>query len=437
MKLLVGYDGGAVGPMEIVAGLRGLAEPVFLVPEAFQQDQLGQVVSALAETISFADSAGEGRLTAEELDRIAAAEAIAGALTFSEKMLPAISAVTTRLQLPGHAPETVRPLTDKYAQRCALRDSGVDSIRFLLLENVDALDQQLIESVGFPAILKPVRGSGSRNTYLVTGIDQLTELARALLLPSEPGAEPAERRLLLEQYLTGDSQHRHGDYVSVESLVHQGEAQHLAVTGKFRQLSNFREVGDFWPAMLSPQATADVERLVSAALGALGVRTGFTHTEVKLTSGGPHIIEVNGRLGGDVHALARAAYGIDVVAMAGRNALGLPVELPSRTLSRVFYNVSAIAPLSARRLRVMSGAGAVRRLPTVASYRRYLGAGGSTVGAEAACALDLVTGWATDHEKLPSAIRRVTSELNYEFDWYDGTIVTRNGWQLTLGGEPG
>lgn len=440
MKVLVGYDGGAVGPMEIVASLKGLAEPVFLVPAEVRQARLGQVLSALAETVTFAgaaDAAGDARLEPAELDRVAAIEGLSGALTFSEKLLPALSQVTTRLGMPGHTPDTVRVLTDKHAQRCALRDSGVDAVRFHLLDSLAALDSPAVEEVGFPAILKPVRGRGSRNTYLVADRGQLAELAHRLLAPATPSAAPAEHALLLEEYLSGDPSCPQGDYVSVESVVCDGAVEHLAVTGKFAQLSGFREVGDFWPADMAEPLRERVECLVSGALRVLGVRSGITHTEVKLTPAGPRIIEVNGRMGGEVNDLARAAYDLDLAALATRIALGMPVTLPPRELSAVFYNITAIAPVSAVRLREVQGTRLVRRQPGVLGYRRYLGAGASTHTEEAACMLDLVTGRADSHAELVSTIRTVISRLNYEFEMCDGTISALNGWQLTFGSQPG
>lgn|GEM_PF-1616886 len=437
MKLLVGYDGGSIGPMEIAAGLRGLAEPVFLVPASVRQTKLGQLVGAMAETVSFAgsaDPAGDDLLEPAELDRVAGIQGLSGALTFSEKLLPAISQVTTRLGLPGHDRQTVRLLTDKHAQRCALRDSGVDPVRCQLLDSPAALEEAALDQVGFPAVLKPVRGRGSRNTYRVTGPAELAELVHRLLVPAAAGQLPAEQALLLEEYLPGDPSCPQGDYVAVESVICNGQVEHLAITGKFPQLDRFREVGDFWPAGLAEPVSRRIEALVTAALAALGVRTGISHTEVKLTPAGPRIIEVNGRLGGEVTDLARAAYGLDAAALAGRIALGLPVSLPDRELSAVFYNASAIAPLSAVRFRAIRGADRIRKQPGVCGYRRYREVGSSTRTDEAACTLDVLTGQAPSHAELTAAVHAATRTLSYEFDMADGTIAEFTGWQLTLGG---
>jgi hypothetical protein len=50
-------------------------------------------------------------------------------------------------------------------------------------------------------------------------------------------------------------------------------------------------------------------------------------TEIKLTSEGLRVIEVNGRIGGGVPDMLRLASGVEIVKLAMRAALGLPSEV--------------------------------------------------------------------------------------------------------------
>jgi hypothetical protein len=60
------------------------------------------------------------------------------------------------------------------------------------------------------------------------------------------------------------------------------------------------------------------------------VRTGVLHTEIKLTTAGPRIIEINGRVGGGgIDTIFTRRHGIPLTALAARAALGLPVRGPS------------------------------------------------------------------------------------------------------------
>ncbi len=74
-------------------------------------------------------------------------------------------------------------------------------------------------------------------------------------------------------------------YVSVESLVVDGQPFTLGVTGKFPLRPPFREQGQFIPSQLPESEHAAVARLASHAATALGVWRGLVHTEIKLTPG--------------------------------------------------------------------------------------------------------------------------------------------------------
>ena len=99
--------------------------------------------------------------------------------------------------------------------------------------------------MGWPAILKPRSAQGSRYTFLARDRAELAELLEAL--------GPGRPEMVLEGYLADDPA-RDGDpyagYVSVESVVADGQISHLALTGRFPPAENFRETGFFIPAAL-------------------------------------------------------------------------------------------------------------------------------------------------------------------------------------------
>ena len=88
------------------------------------------------------------------------------------------------------------------------------------------------------------------------------------------------------------------------------------------------EVGHDFPANLDP-ATADViGSCARAALYELGLGIGPAHSELRLTSNGPKIVEVNPRLaGGMIPSLVQLATGIDLVTATVARAAGQAVSL--------------------------------------------------------------------------------------------------------------
>ena len=90
-------------------------------------------------------------------------------------------------------------------------------------------------------------------------------------------------------------------YVSVDTAS-VGEARyHFCVMDKLPLVDHFLETGGIAPSRLDADILETVLDCVDRALDALGVTQRVTHTEVRLTSSGPQVIEVNGRLGGSVY----------------------------------------------------------------------------------------------------------------------------------------
>jgi hypothetical protein len=410
-RLIVTYDAGAAPPMELAAALRPLGELTFVVHPA---EPLRPLLAELGQVLELT---GDRRLSDRLVEDLVRWQPD-GIVTFSERCLEITGQLAERLGLLFHPGPVVRGLTHKPTQRALLADAGVDGTRFVEITAAEQWPAAAAE-VGLPCVLKPARGEGSRNTLR---IDDLTEGARAstdLLAGSEPA-------LLVEELLVGRDNRPFGDYVSVESIVVNGRPQHLAVTGKLPLVPPFRETCAFWPAPVSGDERSRLFELTEAALTALSVANGLTHTEIKLTEDGPRIIEVNGRLGGYIADLARRAAGLDLLATAGRIALGLPVEpAPPPGLDRTTFVFSNLPPAGARRLLSVSGSAAVRAIPGVTSYRplftpRRLIRGG--FGTEE---LDLLRGSCAGPDDLVALCRAAQAELCFDFEMApDGAVQT-------------
>ncbi|MET9779204.1 ATP-grasp domain-containing protein [Streptomyces sp. NPDC006367] len=132
--------------------------------------------------------------------------------------------------------------------------------------------------------------------------------------------------VLVEEYLRGPE-------ISVECVVQgRGDVHIAAVTRK--QLGPepaFLETGHLVDAddpLLDDQV---LRRIVTEAIKAVGVSSGILHVEVRLTSQGPHIIEINARLGGDlVPRLVHLATGVSLPQAQAALATG---DVPDLTAS--------------------------------------------------------------------------------------------------------
>ncbi|WP_055697406.1 ATP-grasp domain-containing protein [Streptomyces silaceus] len=426
--LAVVYDKGAASPGEIGVGLRGLGHLVFLVPDTPHVAQLRGVLESLGDVVE---------LTGDPTDDTALVRRIAPAalLTYSEPMLRTTASLAAAVGLPFHDVATARVLTDKVRQRGLLREAGVDDVRTRPLSSPEEWPR-VREAVGLPAVIKPVRGAASRNTHAVTDDAEARALLPRIFAAVDGADSGGGPPLIVEEMLQGRPSLPYGDYASVESLCTPQGVTHLALSGKLPLLRPFRESGRFWPTHLPDGEQRAILDLVSGALKALGVTYGLTHTELKLTSSGPRIIEVNGRLGGHVNGLARTACGTDLVRLAALVALGEPVEPPVLRPARVHFQHHGLAPTEPCVLEAVHGAEELRNLPGVDGYRTFTRVGERLPGGVLTHEMDVVWGTAPTHDAMTATLDRALSVLSYDFRFSHGVRRT-SAAELRDSGLPG
>ncbi|SER12979.1 Biotin carboxylase [Streptomyces sp. yr375] len=241
-------------------------------------------------------------------------------LTWDETLLETTAEVARRLGLPHMSPQAVSGCRDKLTTRRLLAAAGVPSARFRHVHSrQDA--RAAAEALGLPAVVKPRSLAGSIGVALATDPDQVGpahDMAAASAFPGIDGLAG----VIVEEYLSGDE-------LSVDCAVFHGEVHVVNVARKRLGFAPyFEEVGHLVAPWQDEPWAVEVRSVVAAAHAALGIRTGLTHTELRLTATGPRIVEVNGRLGGDfIPLLGALATGVDQVAAAACIALGRTPDL--------------------------------------------------------------------------------------------------------------
>jgi biotin carboxylase len=244
----------------------------------------------------------------------------AGVFTWDEVLLEVTGEVARRLALPHMSPAAVRNCRDKLSARQRLRTAGVPGVRFA---HVRGQEQALreAETIGYPVVLKPRSLAGSVGVVIAQDADELHALYHHAMDAAYPGLDPLDG-LVLEEFLDGPE-------ISVDSVVCDGDVQLVNVARKRLGFDPFfEEVGHLVSPWRHEPWTDDLTDLVVKAHQALGVQTGVTHAEVRLTPAGPRLVELNGRLGGDfIPYLGHLATGIDLTAAAVDLALGRRPDL--------------------------------------------------------------------------------------------------------------
>jgi len=300
-----------------------------------------------------------------------------GILGLADSLLEKTAAIAEQLELAFLSSESAHLLTDKIAQREAMRDAGLEMPLAwpIKLPLEEPAIEQILGQATFPLVLKPRTGEASRDTYLADSGSQL----RGYLIELDTQQGP-NRDFVLESYIPDALDPVGGvdfaGYVSVESIVSDNVVSHFAVTGRTPMAKPFRETSAFIPAELSHRNRELAMALADQAVRAVKVSIGCVHTEIKFTPEGPRVIEVNGRIGGHVPDTLAAATGLQILPLAMRIALGERIVFTSLpTCSSVGYVLHYHAPVGVRRILSVSGLDTLRKRPGVESVTLNRGPG--------------------------------------------------------------
>ena len=213
--------------------------------------------------------------------------------------------------------------TDKVAMRKRMREFGVPIPEFYEIKNMDDF-LMISERMPTRFILKPADNAASRGVILIdkTQNPNLEEAYRYCAEYSRSG------EVLVEEFMTGPE-------VSVESYSVNGEPHVITITDKMvTELPFFVELGHTEPSRLTTEQQEDIKNVAVAAIKAIGMQNGPTHTEIKVTPNGAKLVEIAARLGGDfiTSRLVPLSTGVDMIECSFASLLNEKVKYKSTIL---------------------------------------------------------------------------------------------------------
>ena len=245
---------------------------------------------------------------------------IAGVLCWDEARIPQAAEVAKALDLPGD-PAYIARCRDKQLTRQALAAAGVPQPGSQRVENVEEALAAAHE-FGYPAIIKPTDLALSAGVVKVHDDEDMVAAFDYVSGLKHGGIPDWKPTILVEEFAEGEE-------ISVDTAVHHGEIYPLCLAHKEIGYPPYCiEVGHYVyadePLLHDPQLLGLLQDIHTA----LGFTDGVTHTEIMLTADGPKVIEVNGRLGGDmIPYLGLRATGVDTGLAAAAVACGNPPEV--------------------------------------------------------------------------------------------------------------
>ena len=259
------------------------------------------------------DSTAEGQKIAHEffpidiIDKesilaLALDKKINGIMNLNEFGSRSASYVADIMRLNGHSSDTIEATNDKGIMRDKWQLYALSIPKYRVFEQFEELNKH-IRLIGFPAVLKPADSGGSgRGISIIHSTNELLwafEFAKKFARNS---------RFIVEEFIEGIE-------LTVETFTIDKKHYFLAMSDKVKPpLKTCVATSLNYPAMIYNEVRASVEKLVTGALDALGIKNGIAHTEVIVNQDGiPFLVETGARGGGGhiFHTIIEIVSGIN------------------------------------------------------------------------------------------------------------------------------
>ncbi len=238
-----------------------------------------------------------------------------GVLTIGTDASCAVAGVAAALNLPGVDPHTAFMATNKAAMRRRLRQCGVPCPDFRevrqLVEALSAADE-----IGYPLVIKPVDNMGARGVRRIDSPDELRDFFPVTISNSREGAA------IIEEYMDGRE-------VSIDTIVENGDVHLLTIADRHISYAPyFVEIGHTIPSALPQAALDNVFEVMRLGIEALGIMTGASKGDIRVTAEGAKIGEMTARLSGGFHCqyTEPLATGMNSIKAVIDLAVGNPVD---------------------------------------------------------------------------------------------------------------
>jgi len=253
-------------------------DPADRVPETVRH-----LLADFVQVSDALDPAVLSRAVAELRRRGQGVELLLG--TFEELQVP-LGQVRDALGLPGMGAAAAENFRDKSRMKDLLRAHGLPCARHALATTTEEAES-FARDAGYPLIVKPPAGSGSRGTFRISSEEELASCLRQMP-PS------TERPALLEEFVVGEEH-------SFDSIALDGRVVWHSINHYFPSaLEVLREPWIQWCVLL-PREVDDpryegIRAVAGEALRVLGMRTGMSHMEwFRRPDGSVAISEVGAR----------------------------------------------------------------------------------------------------------------------------------------------
>ncbi|MFI9380002.1 acetyl-CoA carboxylase biotin carboxylase subunit family protein [Kutzneria sp. NPDC052558] len=242
---------------------------------------------------------------AAEARKVAEREQVVGLMCWDEPLVLTAGELAAEFGVPGLGLAGVHGCRDKNRTRALLTAAGLPQPGYAMTSD-PAEARAAAERIGYPVVVKPRALGASIGVVMARDAAEFDAAFAVAQAASEVDQGVYGAKAIVEGYAEGPE-------ISVDGAVHKGEYLPMFLARKESgEHPYFEEIGHVVDAADPLLADEELVGTLARAHRALGIEDGITHSEVRLTPRGPVVIEINGRVGGDlIPLLGQLATGID------------------------------------------------------------------------------------------------------------------------------
>jgi biotin carboxylase len=286
-----------------------------------ERQTLEEVVPGKSLTLDFTDLEG----STEKAVAFAGEHPIDAVVSTDEEATVLAAMISEALSLPYNPVAATAAAKDKQRLREILTAASVQTPSFRIFSTGEPAEK-IAAQLTYPCVIKPTFLSASRGVIRADDPETFqTAFHRLLQLLHEPEVrrlgKEAAKKFLVEEFIPGGE-------VALEGLLQNGKLSLLALFDKPDPLNGpfFEETLYVTPSRLPASVQKEIVACTERATGALGLREGPIHAELRINDQGPWVIEVAARsIGGLCSRTLRFGVGLTLEEVILRKALGLPI----------------------------------------------------------------------------------------------------------------
>jgi len=240
---------------------------------------------------------------------------INGVITLGCDATITVSKVASALGVPGHSMKTAQLATNKILMKEQFKKKNIPIPWFSGVKDLSYL-REIINYSDCDYVLKPVDSRGARGVLKINKSVDLNWAFKYSLSFSRI------KKLIIEKWLEGKQ-------ISTESVLYGEKSVLVGVADRdYSRTTNLLpfiiEDGGETPAELDQNTIQKIDRLITLAAKAIGIKKGTVKGDIVIDKDGPKIIEIAARLSGGYFCTHNIplVYGVNIIKSAIDISLG-------------------------------------------------------------------------------------------------------------------